>query len=1187
MFRIRKVILSIVFAVGFVLPIFGGTNASAVSNDDIMKKWVFTQFYNCMKYQANNEIPTNQQDKNKLVADSVFEKSGSLVDLPSLYFDGLTVSNISCDNLLKGDKLVNLNKGVLDYAGMDKNLKWSDTNGARVFLNRLGYRFILDDNGYSFTINAILTRDNYPKTVVKSAPVLFTKEGSDYKITNGTYQNKYFKIVVSDDNGMKNFEIKPDDSFLGNNSPYDCDGECSVSFPVETGSDTLTKLKEELEEELDKKYIKLKLNIVSSIIDAFLFYSNFIQNQTYGFESETEQIVEISEEGVYKYGTYDAGDYGSPVLYDGESTRLQTVRDMFGMGLIGLSDVSTNLQFTPAETYVLYKYYLEKTIPNYVSTGIICNHPDADVSKLVPVWLKMKDGSIGTCYVNFGGDEWKEKEVNVQQVPSEGMPYIKKEQMSKIIAWLQDENNVNEANLKDVDGSYDGGANEQIDGGNAKEDTCYTGGAAGSLGWILCSVLDFIQNSTEYLYEEAVVPALTISPKLFSVSGQGDEADRGAVYVAWGVFQQFSNIVFIILLLVVIFSQLTGVGIDNYGIKKVLPKMIVGVILINISYYVCLVAIDLSNIIGIGVQNLFEEIGKGISLGSVEGQEVASGAMTAVQILAVFITVSTVWHNPALLLSLLVSAFGVLISVVFIFLILSARQAVLIVLTAVAPVAAACYILPNTKPVFNKWLKAGWTLLLVFPICGLMIGGGNFVSKLLLSLADGNIYSALIAMVTGVAPIFFIPSVLKWSLTAVGKVGGVLSGLGDTARRGVTGALNKDPHLQNLRKAGEDRANRMMLRRRAGGYVGADGKFHERGLRRRFAKTGLGRALGMDVRMGEARDNYIKSQIARNQIRAHVDSNFANQALQDAKTQLADAKMKAEVEVDLGPKPVLDRTAYMQRVQSARNAQAFKEFEDQFAGLSKDELGKIAKNSQTFDFNSDDLGAQQRVRALIRTMNSKGMENDVFDILDRNESIGEMTSVMEELANSKNKVMRAYGKGGEGVGYSDFMNGRKYRDKNGDITDQAFDVTTGRANTSVSMKHYVDEKGLSFLVDLDDKALAQINTHSSNENQIMSNEMIVEGLARINSQDAVNQLDDMANHRTNLQFSGEQLSQFNTSTIKRFASRAMSSRSTDALSMHNRLVAASSDIVKDQNLLNRLSPRNRDILSKATGVTGL
>lgn len=283
------------------------------------------------------------------------------------------------------------------------------------------------------------------------------------------------------------------------------------------------------------------------------------------------------------------------------------------------------------------------------------------------------------------------------------------------------------------------------------EDTCMNSGGAGSLGWIACPILDWVSDSVQNIYSSAVAPLLQVDSKFFS-----NDEDVGTFH-AWGIFQSMANIVFIILFLFVIFSQLTGVGIDNYGIKKIMPKLVVAAVLINLSYLICLICVDISNIAGNGIQSLFNGLDPGGSAAtfideyngvtSTHTEEVVTSsgagatALTAVALVAIlaggFIAI---WHNPALLLSLLVSALGVLIAILFLFVLLAGREAAIIVLTVISPLAFVCYILPNTKKFFDKWLKFWEGLLLVYPICGLLVGGGDFVSRLLLSIgfADSN-----------------------------------------------------------------------------------------------------------------------------------------------------------------------------------------------------------------------------------------------------------------------------------------------------------------------------------------------------------------------------------------------------------------------------------------------------------------
>lgn len=60
--------------------------------------------------------------------------------------------------------------------------------------------------------------------------------------------------------------------------------------------------------------------------------------------------------------------------------------------------------------------------------------------------------------------------------------------------------------------------------------------------------------------------------------------------------QSIANAAFIVAFLIVIYSQLTSVGISNYGIKKLVPRVVIAAIFVNLSFVICALMIDLSNI---------------------------------------------------------------------------------------------------------------------------------------------------------------------------------------------------------------------------------------------------------------------------------------------------------------------------------------------------------------------------------------------------------------------------------------------------------------------------------------------------------------------------------------------------------------------------------------------------------------
>lgn len=403
---------------------------------------------------------------------------------------------------------------------------------------------------------------------------------------------------------------------------------------------------------------------------------------------------------------------------------------------------------------------------------------------------------------------------------------------------------------------------------NVLDPTCASSGAAGSLGWIVCPILEWMSNAAEDIYNDYVKPSLQVQPTIFTGGGTGGTRE------AWETFRNFANVAFIIVLMVVIFSQLTGYGIDNYGIKKILPRLIVAAVLINLSFLICEICVDLSNIVGNGLQSLFDGLATSgnlrdyVEISGAQKQIGGGGALTAVVLLAGIFGIIGVIANPAILLTLLVSALGVLISILFLFVLLAGRKAAIVILTVIAPVAIILFMLPNTKKYFDKWLKLWGAMLLLYPICGLLVGGGNYVSRLLLEVGSGadGVFEAFTAMIIGVLPIFFIPSVLKGSFAAMGNIGAKVSGFGEKVRSGATSRMRSSELYKGAQERGLERKTRL----RAG--LNKEGKESVLG--------GIRNSLGIGRRgMARARAQYLKNQDARDREASLMGVGYAAAAI--------------------------------------------------------------------------------------------------------------------------------------------------------------------------------------------------------------------------------------------------------------------------------------------------------------------
>jgi hypothetical protein len=121
--------------------------------------------------------------------------------------------------------------------------------------------------------------------------------------------------------------------------------------------------------------------------------------------------------------------------------------------------------------------------------------------------------------------------------------------------------------------------------------------AVENVGWIVCPGANFMTQLAVSAYDMIDGFLQIDSARIFNTEEDGNKA----AYEAWKTFRDIANVIFVIIFLAVIFSQITGVGISNYGIKKTLPRLIMFAILINISFWLTVIIIDLSNIIGAGI----------------------------------------------------------------------------------------------------------------------------------------------------------------------------------------------------------------------------------------------------------------------------------------------------------------------------------------------------------------------------------------------------------------------------------------------------------------------------------------------------------------------------------------------------------------------------------------------------------
>lgn len=306
------------------------------------------------------------------------------------------------------------------------------------------------------------------------------------------------------------------------------------------------------------------------------------------------------------------------------------------------------------------------------------------------------------------------------------------------------------------------------------------------IGWIVCPVTNFLSSAMDWIFG-IVSDFLTVRP----VQTNQDNS----LYRAWSYMRNFANIAFVIGFMIIIYSQLTSLGLSNYGIKRILPRLIIAAILVNVSYWLCAIAIDISNIAGYAIQDLFIGLRNGLvgnegngwnvtSWKSISGFILSGGtAAVATGVGVHLLLAGTIGGALYLLLPIIM---GALIAVLVALLVMAARQAIVIIMVILSPLAFVAYLLPNTEKYFDKWKDLFLTMLIMFPAFSVIFGGAQLAGVAIIQNAD-SINLIILGMAVQVAPLAITPLLLKFSGSLLGKIAGIANnpsrGLVDRTRK--------------------------------------------------------------------------------------------------------------------------------------------------------------------------------------------------------------------------------------------------------------------------------------------------------------------------------------------------------------------------------------------------------------------
>lgn len=295
------------------------------------------------------------------------------------------------------------------------------------------------------------------------------------------------------------------------------------------------------------------------------------------------------------------------------------------------------------------------------------------------------------------------------------------------------------------------------------------------VGWMVCPITDFLAKRMDGVFN-LLSGFLAVRPV--------ETGQDNALFRAWTYMRSFANVAFVIGFLIIIYSQLTNLGINNYSVKKLLPRLIIAAILVNLSYYICSIAVDLSNILGYSIQDVFIQLRNSlvgtegnswsvVSWASITGFILSGGTLVAAGSIGLIATLSTYGVAGSIILLIPALVTG-LIAVLVAIVVMAARQAIITILIILAPLAFVAYLLPNTDKWFGKWRELFTTMLILFPAFSVVFGGSQLAAAAIIQNAD-SINLIILGMLVQVAPLLITPLLIKLSGSLLGRVAGMVN----------------------------------------------------------------------------------------------------------------------------------------------------------------------------------------------------------------------------------------------------------------------------------------------------------------------------------------------------------------------------------------------------------------------------
>lgn len=236
-------------------------------------------------------------------------------------------------------------------------------------------------------------------------------------------------------------------------------------------------------------------------------------------------------------------------------------------------------------------------------------------------------------------------------------------------------------------------------------------------------------------------------------------------------------------------------NLDAYTIRKIAPRLLFAVIGVNISIYLCVAAIDITNVVGHGLAQLIKTP---FNVGGVEGMiDQGAGNVAGVGLIIGLITGGSLLISGGFLSTIGFLMLPIFVIVVLALITIAVRQVLLVLLTLVSPVAIVLAVLPGTERFFKQWWQLFLSTLIVYPIIAALFAISDVMVAVSMDLSntasnEAGAVNIIAGLLFAFMPIALVPFAFKASGGLMAAVGNMTDGLRNSANKLAAGGLRSN-----------------------------------------------------------------------------------------------------------------------------------------------------------------------------------------------------------------------------------------------------------------------------------------------------------------------------------------------------------------------------------------------------------